>query len=1021
MDRTTRYQAAILRDDHILLLKHQFTDTYACWEIPGGGRVEGEGEAECISREVREEAGLVVNVEGLLVDGPSHPHTFYQRFRVYRCTPLGEPCLGVTAAQENILEARWFDLRDDSQLSSDIINSAITCTVLDRIRQALGYTKPTHPGGGTMLAPTDLRCEYEFNPISLDTPFPRFSWALQSSERGQVQTAYQVVVTDGKVTLWDSAKVASSRQVAEYGGPALASRQSASWQVRVWDASGLPTQFSEICWFRLGLLLPTDWRAEWIGYPADWNGRVLYFRRAFMLDKPVHSAWAYVAGLGCYELHLNGEKVGDHVLDPGFTDYGKRVLYATYNLRPFMRTGANVLGIILGNGWHGAPKLLLQAEFEYEDGTSLRVCTGHGTTNASWMVGTGPILENSLYGGETFDARLELAGWDSPAVAEILPWGWAVVTDAPGGKLASQRVEPIRITQTLQPSLVTHPKPEVYVFDLGQNISGWAHLRVTGQPGDRVTMRFAESLYEDGTVNQENLRRARATDIYILKGGKEEVWEPHFTYHGFRYIQVEGAVEPQIEGRVVRSDTTPSGTFECNNNLLNRINKMVWWTEYTNQHSIPTDCPQRDERMGWLNDMAARTEQMLYNFDVSRFLPKWLDDIQDTQSPDGAITDTAPYRWGNRPADPVSVCYVLIAWLLYLHYGDTRTLADHYDGIKAWVDYLTTRSENHLLKYSYYGDWAPPLQQGGPGTIGDSAISINTPGALMSTGFYYYSAYLVSQMAQVLGKTVDGKMYADLARGVAEAYNQSFWDETTGGYGSNNQACNTFSLYLGLVPAGRETSVLENLIKDIEAHDGHLTTGNLCTKYLLEVLSVMGRADVAYRLATQETYPSWGYMLANGATTLWERWEKMTGGGMNSHNHPMLSSVGSWFYKYLGGITINPTGPGYAAFNIHPCVVGDLTFVRSSLKTLHGLIEVAWEREEDKFILKVTVPAGSQASVGIPKIESACAISEGKTVIWKDNAPSGAVDHLRFVNEDSRYITFAVDSGVYTFSRQLLT
>jgi alpha-L-rhamnosidase len=1017
MDRTTRYIAAILQDDHILLLKHQFSKEYACWEIPGGGRLEGESESACIVREVREEAGLDVGVDGLLYDGPSHIHTFYQRFKVYRCTPQGEPCLGLTATQENILEAHWLDLRDESQLSYDVINSAITCTVLDRIRQTLGYQYITHPSGAKMLIPVDLRCENEFNPIALDTPLPRFSWLLQNTVRGQAQTAYQVLVSAGDATLWDSGKVTSSEQAAVYAGTPLASRQGASWQVRVWDASGLPGPFSESCWFRLGLLQPIDWQAEWIGYPADWNGKALYFRRAFTLDKPLRSAWIYLAGLGYYELHLNGEKIGDHVLDPGYTDYGKRVLYTTYNLRPFLRTGANVFGVILGNGWYGIPKLLLQAEFEYEDGSCMKVCTGHNTTGTNWMVETGPILENNLYGGETYDARLEWPGWDSPLATETPPWGWAVVTDGPGGKLVSQRVEPIRITETLQPQLVTQSRPGVHVFDLGQNIAGWARLRVKGECGDRVTLRYAESLYANGSVNQENLRRARATDVYILKGGDEEVWEPHFTYHGYRYVQVEGASEPKIEGRVVRTDTSPNGNFECSNDLLNQIHKMVWWTEYSNQHSIPTDCPQRDERMGWLNDLAARTEQMLYNFDVSRFLPKWLNDIQDTQSPDGAITDTAPYRWGNRPADPVSVCYLLIPWLLYLHDGDTRTLADHYDSIKAWVDYLTERSEDHLLKYSYYGDWAPPLKESAAGTIGDSAISSSTPGELVSTGYYFYSVRLLSQMAQVLGKTTDTRIYTDLARSVAEAYNQRFWDKTTGGYGSNNQACNVLSLYMGLVPTERKTRVLENLVADIEAHDDHLTTGNLCTKYLLEVLSDMGRADVAFRLATQETYPSWGYMLANGATTLWERWEKMTGGGMNSHNHPMLGSVGSWLYKYLGGITIDPTRPGFATFNIRPCVVGDLTYVCASLNTPHGRIEVAWECHDEIFTLKVTVPAGSQARVDIPRPVRACTISEGNTVIWKGGTPAGIVDHIHFIDEDSRYITFLADSGVYFFTR----
>jgi alpha-L-rhamnosidase len=637
----------------------------------------------------------------------------------------------------------------------------------------------------------------------------------------------------------------------------------------------------------------------------------------------------------------------------------------------------------------------------------------HVSTDAGWLVGTGPILDNNIYGGETYDARLEIPGWDSPAALDAPSWGGAVVTDAPSGRLVSQRIEPIRITDTLIPRQVTSLKPGITVFDLGQNIAGWARVHVKGPRGDRIVMRYAESLYEDGHVNQENLRRARATDTYLLKGDVEESWEPRFTYHGFRYVQVEGALEPKIEGRVVRSDTPPRGAFECSHDLLNRVHKMVWWTEYTNQHSIPTDCPQRDERMGWLNDMAARTEQMLYNFDVTRFLPKWLEDIQDTQSPQGAITDTAPYRWGNRPADPVSACYLLIPWQLYLHYDNLRPMEQHYLGLKSWVDYLTTRAEDNLLQYSYYGDWAPPLQQGASGTIGDSAVSRHTPGALMSTGFYYYSARLLAQIAGVLGKTVDAKLYASLAQVIARAYHQAFWDEATGGYGSNNQACNALSLYMGLVPAEKQDRVLDNLLADIETHAGHLTTGNLCTKYLLEVLSDNGRADVAFRLATQDSYPSWGYMLANGATTCWERWEKMTGGGMNSHNHPMLSSIGSWFYKYLAGITVDPDGPGFAIFNIYPCIVGDLTFVRASLKTMRGPIEVAWERHADLLLLQIRVPPGSQAHVGIPKLIDPCIIAEGDTIVWGHNAPTNAIAEVVFTNENNRYIEFTLDSGYY--------
>jgi len=436
---------------------------------------------------------------------------------------------------------------------------------------------------------------------------------------------------------------------------------------------------------------------------------------------------------------------------------------------------------------------------------------------------------------------------------------------------------------------------------------------VRGAAGETITLKFAETLYPDGTINPENLRRARAQDVYILKGQAEETWEPRFTYHGFRYIQVEGYPgrldADHLEGRFVRSAVEPAGEFECSSELFNRIYRLVWQTEAANLHSLPTDCPQRDERMGWLNDMAARTEGAIYNFNLARFLSKWTADIADEQDPSsGAITDTAPFRWGRRPADPVSVCYLLIPWLLYVHYGDAHTLAERYEGMKAWVGYLTSRAQDGIIDYSYYGDWAPPVDLGVQGSLGSSAVSKDTPGRLVSTACYAYSARLLSQIAAVLGKAADEQTYRALAGQICDQYNAVYWNEASGGYGSNNQACNAISLYMELVPAARRARVNANLVENVlERSAGHLTTGNICTKYLLEALTAAGRADVAFLIAAQETYPGWGYMLANGATTLWERWELATGGGMNSHNHPMLGSVGAWFYRAVAGIQADPT------------------------------------------------------------------------------------------------------------------
>jgi alpha-L-rhamnosidase len=600
-----------------------------------------------------------------------------------------------------------------------------------------------------------------------------------------------------------------------------------------------------------------------------------------------------------------------------------------------------------------------------------------------------------------------------------------MAADAPGGWLVAQGLEPMRITRLIQPVQLTQPQPGIYVFDLGQNIAGWARLRLKGASGKAVIARYAESLYPDGTVNQENVRMARATDTYTCRGEVDETWEPRFTYHGFRYVQVEGLpTSPDVQtltGCAVRSDLPEAGEFECGSDLLNRIYHLVRNTEAANQHSIPTDCPQRDERMGWLNDMGARLDELLFNFNASRFLPKWLDDIQDAQHPlSGAITDTAPYRFGSRPADPVSVCYLLIPWQLYRHYGDRRLLAEHYEGLQAWVDFLVARSVDGILSYSYYGDWAPPIAEG---VGGQSPVSAHTPGALVSTAFLFYHASLLARIARVLGKSSDTELYRSLAECVAAAFNREYWSEDLGGYGSNNQACNLLALYLGLAPGGRRERAFANLVYDVETlHACHLTTGNLCTRYLLEVLSTHGRPDLALRVASQTTYPSWGFMLENGATTLWERWELATGSGMNSHNHPMLGSVGSWLYKFLGGIDVQEAAVGFDRILVRPYMTPEVGFCRVALDTVRGRLESAWQvgAEPGSYSLKVTIPANSLAEVILPVPDRGFALGEGdQALLSVDNdipqaarvLPEGILDMVF----EGNAVHLNIGSGEYQF------
>ena len=866
----------------------------------------------------------------------------------------------------------------------------------------------------------DLRCEYAENPLGIGTPAPRLSWKLTHPERNQRQTAYQVIAAHrpedldlgAPFLLWDSGKVPSAETVAvPYGGAPLQSRERVYWRVRAWDAQDRPSPWSAPAWFEAALLQPEDWQAVWIGYPQAWPGRALYFRYRFQVDKAVTSARLYAAGLGYHEFYLNGVRLGDAVLDPAYTDASRRVLYRTFDLEPYLQPGANCLAAVVGSGWHGCPKLLAQIELRFADGAS--ACHASGPAG-DWLVGPGPIVSQSLYHGEVYDAREELPGWNLPTAQSGGEWTRAVHVPAPGGRLEPQMVEPIRVMGELAPQKITEPRPGVYVVDFGQNFAGWAQLRVQGERGTRVTLRFAETLYEDGTINQENLRQAACSDVYILKGEGEEVWEPRFTYHGFRYVQVEGfpgAMTAQaLTGKVVRSAVEEAGQFTCSHDLLNRIHAMVRWTEASNLHGVPTDCPQRNERMGWLNDMAARAEESFLNFRQARLLAKWIGDIYDAQDPQtGAIPDTAPWSWGWRPADPVSVCYLEVAWLLYAHYGDRRTLEAYYPGFCRWLDCLSGMAQGHIISFSKWGDWAPPAAQ----TLAGTPRHKDAPGDLVSTAFYYHTCRLLARIAGILGREADRCRYEDLATRIAEAFNARYWDESVGGYGTNSQSCNALALGLGLVPEARRGRVVANLARDVlELHEGHLTTGNIGTKYLLEALAAGGRPEVALTLATQATYPSWGFMLANGATTLWERWELYTGGGMNSHNHPMLGSIGSWLYKALAGILLTPQTVAWDRFVLRPYFAPELDHVAAAHETVRGTIRSAWRREGGRVLWEVGIPVGSQAELVLP---AAGRVSEGGLCLWDGQKPAQRAPGITLLQHDAQTVTLGVGSGRYGF------
>lgn len=862
----------------------------------------------------------------------------------------------------------------------------------------------------------NLRCNNAENPLGIDATAPQFSWEFSANTRNFRQTAYQVVVAESPEQLntveghvWNSGIVRSGKSAGiVYQGTALQSRKKYFWKVKVWTADNKEAD-SEVAHFEMGLLHQTDWSGDWVGFPSGWIGRVHYFRRVFSFGKEVVKARAYVAGIGYYEMEVNGKKVGDYVLDPATSDFSKRVYYTTHDIKKYLNK-ENVMVIAVAPGWYGMPKLKMQMEFVFSDGT-YEIISSSSIRNVT----LGPVVSAGIFDGETYDARMEKPEWNLPSdtIIKGLPnqfWGVAPVVEPPGGKMVAQQLEPIKVMHSFTPVAITEPKPGVYVIDAGQNMAGWLHIKVKGERGQKVTMRFAETLYDSGTVNQENLRTAFATDTYIMKGGSVEEWEPRFTYHGFRFVQVEGlSSKPKLEDfqvKQVRSAVEEAGTFFSSNDLLNRINQMVKRTEASNLHSIPTDCPQRDERMGWLNDLTVRIEQAVYNFNLHRFYAKYISDVTDTQNENGEITDTAPYKVGGKPADPVSASFLLLALKSYEYYGNAQIIHDNYAQMKAWVDFLVSRSKDGIVEYSYYGDWSPPAEFGQKG-YGYGAISLNTPGNFMSTGYLYYCSGLMSKMAAVTGNAGDQAKYAALAEKTLAAFNNKFWDEQTGGYASNNQSCNSFALFLGAASKERIPRVVANLVENVKKYNYHLTTGNLCTKYLLETLTENGHVDVAYRIATQETYPSWGYMLANGATTLWERWEYETGGSMNSHNHPMMGSVGSWLYKYVLGILPDINAPGFEKFTIRPYIIQDLQFAQGEYKSVKGVIKSAWKKSNALLELNITVPANSVATVYIP--------TRDVKAITENNRKVSGNKQFRFLRMEGNAAVFEVGSGTYSF------
>ncbi|MBE1441934.1 alpha-L-rhamnosidase [Paenibacillus sp. OAS669] len=890
----------------------------------------------------------------------------------------------------------------------------------------------------------DMFVNSKITPLGIDTPAPAFSWSYRNdSAWAKRQTAYRIIVSDSESELrdangniWDTGEVASRQNVhLPYQGSPLQSRQRYYWKIQVWDQDGSMVE-SPASWWEMGLLNAEDWTASWIAEPELSSGQgasLPLFRHEFDLHKPIARARAYLCGLGHFELRLNGNKVSDNVLEPGWTNYHKTCLYCVYDVTNYLQAGANAAGVMLGNGFYnvtggryrkykgsfGRPKCLVQLEVTYDDG-SVDTIASH----PDWRTSSGPITFTCIYGGEDFDARLLPKGWDQAGFREDHSWRNAIGAEVPTGKLKSQETAPLKVMKTFQPVSFTEPSPNLYVADLGQNFSGWVELTVKGPAGAQVTLTPAELLKEDGTVNQK--WTGSPTKLHFtLAGSGEEVWKPRFTYTGFRYVQIEGAAPSAIaagdhglpstplllrlEGQMIYPDTPVTGSFECSDTLLNRTHELINWAIASNMKSIFTDCPHR-EKLGWLEQVHLMGPSVIYNYQIESLLIKTMEDIRDTQLPNGMVPTTAPEYvvflepW-HRFRDSVSwgAAYVLTAWNLYRFYGNMRPMAEHYSGMKAYIDYVTQCSDSYIVQDGL-GDWYDVGE-------GDPGFAKNTPVPHTETAMFYHMVDIFAQMAELLQHAEDAVQYKTLGENIKTAFNRTFFDPKTSNYATGSQTSNAMPIVLGLVEEHHRDAVLHHLIEDIRRRGYHTNAGDIGHRYVLLALAMNGRSDVLYQMTRSTEHPSYGYQIAHGATTLTEAWDGPTVG--KSQNHFMLGHLEEWLYWGLAGIRYHyDASHGSYHLTIKPFVPDDMEYVRAEHQLPVGRVHVEWqqsfhENEGKSLTLKVTIPVNCTAEVHIP--------SSSGSAVTENGIPVEESSSISVVRKESDYKVVRLSSGPYEF------
>ncbi|WP_239618640.1 alpha-L-rhamnosidase [Cohnella mopanensis] len=915
-----------------------------------------------------------------------------------------------------------------------------------------------------MLHLIKLTVEDINNPLGIDCRKIRFGWSFDATtQRGQAQSAYRIRVSDDPLllssnegNLWDSGIVQSGHHTnVEYEGPDLVSTRKYYWKVQAWDETGAASS-SETAFWEMGLLEERDWTAQWIGvHPnilAHWSSGEAYrnskplplLRREFALNREVVQARAYVSGLGNFELRLNGVKVGDHVLEPGWTNYGKTCLYAVHDITSHLRTGNNAVGVMLGNGFYNVneepgrymknalqrdyspkrvqqddPKAIVQLALTFSDGTTEWICS-----DGSWKVAQGPIVYSCYFGGEDYDARQEKTGWDQPSYEEDESWTPAALVPAPGGRLRREMNPPNKVREIFRPTKWTEPSAGVYVADLGQNFSGWFKLSISGaSAGQRIVVTPSELLGEDGRVWQELQQKDEAWNyfVYTAKGDRKESWTPRFTYTGYRYVQIEGAtpwellltnqdqaetdkpVIESLEGQLIYPDTPTIGQFSCSNPMWNRIHEIINWAILSNVKSVFTDCPHR-EKLGWLEETHLMGPSVMYNYGLANLFRKAVRDMADSQLTNGLIPSISPeyavFEEGFLDSPEWGCAYVVIPWYLYHWEGDTRILKEHYEGMARYAAYLTMMSHNGIVSHGL-GDWAdvgpnPPHAQ-------------NTPVPITATGYYFYVLRIMQEVSDLLGLIEEAHKYKEMTDEVNKAFHNQFFDSTTRRYGSGSQTSNATPLALGMTDPSLAPAVLDLLCEDVAAKGYHTTSGDVGHRLLLTALSEGGRSDVIARMLNQTDDPSYGYQILHGATALTEHWDGPTSG--KSQNHFMLGHVEEWFYRYLAGIVRDYDGKLHEDTDlvIKPFLAEGIDWTKASHLMPQGLVEVAWKTTEAGGVeLDVSLPPNVRAVVCLP-------VADGAEISESGNPVRQCTD-IRIVKFEAGYVHCKVGSGEYRFT-----